>query len=129
MSAQPLPRQESRRPAPAALELFHPRIRDYFRATFGTPTDIQERAWPAIAAGKHVLVSAPTGSGKTLTAFLWALDRLFTGEWPAGSVQVLYISPLKALNTDVRQQPRAAAGRHFRGLPGRPASGCRCRGR
>lgn len=99
MSAQP-----SLPPDPvAALGLFHPRIREYFRATFGAPTDIQARAWPAIAEGSHVLVSAPTGSGKTLTAFLWALDRLFTGAWPAGSVQVLYISPLKALNTDVRK--------------------------
>ncbi len=86
-----------------ALELFHPRIREYFRETFGTPTDIQSKAWPVIAEGRNVLVSAPTGSGKTLTAFLWALDRLFTGAWPAGSIQVLYISPLKALNTDIRR--------------------------
>jgi ATP-dependent Lhr-like helicase len=86
-----------------ALGLFHPRIREYFREAFGAPTDIQEKAWPAIAAGRNVLVSAPTGSGKTLTAFLWALDRLFTGVWPSGSIQVLYISPLKALNTDIRK--------------------------
>jgi len=89
--------------ADAALGLFHPLIADYFRSTFGRPTDIQHLAWPRIAEGRNVLVSAPTGSGKTLTAFLWALDRLFTGEWPVGSVQVVYISPLKALNTDIRR--------------------------
>lgn len=85
------------------MDLFHPRIAEYFRGSLGLPTDIQTRAWPAIAAGRHVLVSAPTGSGKTLTAFLWALNQLFTGAWPAGSVQVLYVSPLKALNTDIRR--------------------------
>ncbi|MEM9595317.1 MAG: DEAD/DEAH box helicase, partial [Acidobacteriota bacterium] len=86
-----------------ALELFHPRIREWFRDEVGTPTDVQSLAWPRIAAGEHVLVSAPTGSGKTLTAFLWALDRLFTGAWRPGRVRVLYVSPLRALNTDIRR--------------------------
>jgi ATP-dependent Lhr-like helicase len=85
------------------LELFHPVVRAWFERRFGRATDIQERAWPRIAAGDHVLVAAPTGSGKTLTAFLWAIDRLLTGAWPRGAIQVLYISPLKALNTDVRR--------------------------
>jgi len=74
----------------------------WFEATYGKPTDIQEKAWPRIAAGGHVLLTAPTGSGKTLTAFLWALDRLATGAWDGdGSVRVLYVSPLKALNHDI----------------------------
>jgi ATP-dependent Lhr-like helicase len=70
----------------------------------GTPTEVQAQAWPVIAAGQHVLVSAPTGSGKTLTAFLWALDRLITGEWESGQgIRALYISPLKALNNDINR--------------------------
>ena len=79
------------------LSLFDPRTRTWFESRFETATDIQTRAWPVIAAGGHVLLTAPTGSGKTLTAFLWALDRLAFG---AGG-RVLYISPLKALNRDV----------------------------
>jgi ATP-dependent helicase Lhr and Lhr-like helicase len=91
--------------APAAdpLALFHPLIRAWFGERLGTPTDVQRRAWPVIAAGEHALITAPTGSGKTLTAFLWALDRLLTGAWEGGRVRVLYVSPLKALNADVRR--------------------------
>ncbi|MFP5257477.1 MAG: DEAD/DEAH box helicase [Acidobacteriota bacterium] len=81
---------------------FHPLIRDWFTRHVGEPTDIQRRAWPRIAAGEHVLAVAPTGSGKTLTAFLAALDALATGRWPAGQVSVVYVSPLKALGSDVR---------------------------
>ncbi|HVN76228.1 MAG TPA: DEAD/DEAH box helicase [Thermoanaerobaculaceae bacterium] len=85
------------------LRLFHPLIGEWFAATLGEPTEVQRLAWPAVAAGRHVLVSAPTGTGKTLAAFLWAIDRLVAGEWPGGQVRVLYVSPLKALNTDVRR--------------------------
>jgi ATP-dependent Lhr-like helicase len=110
----------------SALELFHPLIRRWFRENLGSPTDIQERAWPVIAGGSHCLITAPTGSGKTLTAFLWALQRFCTegvGEMaPGGGTvsdaaasgppcgpsaglsaqgRILYISPLKALNTDI----------------------------
>lgn len=81
---------------------FDPRIAAWFVEQVGAPTDIQERAWPRIAAGEHVLAVAPTGSGKTLTAFLCALDRLATGVWPTGRVSVVYVSPLKALGADVR---------------------------
>ena len=63
-----------------ALELFHPLIRQWFAERVGEPTEVQRLAWPRIAAGEHVLVTAPTGSGKTLAAFLWALDRLISGE-------------------------------------------------
>ncbi|KAB2958374.1 MAG: DEAD/DEAH box helicase, partial [Thermoanaerobaculia bacterium] len=64
-------------------------------------------AWPRIAAGEHVLAIAPTGSGKTLAAFLWALDRLLTGAWEGGALRVLYVSPLKALNSDIERNLRA----------------------
>ena len=82
---------------------FHPLIGQWFRETLGAPSDIQDRAWPIIAEGKHVLVTAPTGSGKTLTAFLWSLHQLITGSWSGGTVRVLYVSPLKALNNDVQR--------------------------
>jgi ATP-dependent Lhr-like helicase len=87
----------------SVLALFHPLVRRWFEGRFGAPTDAQARAWPAIARGEHVLVSAPTGSGKTLTAFLWAIDSLVTGRLAVGAVRVLYLSPLKALNRDVRE--------------------------
>ncbi|MEJ2664094.1 MAG: DEAD/DEAH box helicase, partial [Spirochaetia bacterium] len=87
----------------SALELFHPLIRKWFSQRLGPPTEVQERAWPVISNGSHVLVTAPTGSGKTLTAFLWAVHRMLSGQLSTGSIRVLYISPLKALNNDMRQ--------------------------
>ena len=86
----------------AALDRFHPRIRDWFVDRFRTPTDVQEQSWPRIAAGEHLLITAPTGSGKTLTAFLWAIDAFATGQSEPDATRVLYISPLKALNNDIR---------------------------
>ena len=85
------------------MEMFHPAVRRWFGERFGAPTAAQAAAWPEISAGKHVLVTAPTGSGKTLTAFLYALDRLASGAWSCDRVRVLYISPLKALNNDIRK--------------------------
>ncbi|MFW6374638.1 MAG: DEAD/DEAH box helicase, partial [Thermodesulfobacteriota bacterium] len=69
--------------------MFHSLIHSWFATEIGTPTDIQSKAWPEIAAGRHVLVTAPTGSGKTLTAFLWAIHQLVSGEWPTGQTRVL----------------------------------------
>ncbi|RJP28368.1 MAG: DEAD/DEAH box helicase [Candidatus Omnitrophota bacterium] len=85
------------------LSIFHPIIRQWFAERIGTPTDVQQLSWPQIAAGKHVLITAPTGSGKTLTAFLLAIDRLLTGRWQRGQIRLLYISPLKALNNDIQR--------------------------
>jgi ATP-dependent Lhr-like helicase len=85
------------------LKVFDPLLAEWFGGRFGAPTRAQALAWPAIAAGEHVLVTAPTGSGKTLTAFYWALDRLLAGHWPAGKVRVLYVSPMRALNNDIRR--------------------------
>jgi len=86
-----------------SLAPFHPLIAEWFREQIGTPTDAQAMAWPRIAAGEHMLVTAPTGSGKTLTAFLWALNQLITGAYPRGRCSVLYVSPLKALNNDIQR--------------------------
>ncbi|MEW6087259.1 MAG: DEAD/DEAH box helicase [bacterium] len=82
---------------------FHPIIRKWFKEKVGRPTDIQSRAWPKIAEGSHVLISAPTGSGKTLAAFLWAIDQLVSKKRETGHLNILYVSPLKALNNDVRR--------------------------
>lgn len=124
--------------APDPLALFHPAVADWFRTAFDAPTAAQAQAWPAIARGEDVLVAAPTGSGKTLTAFLWAINALIeqtltaqaltkpalteatafestvpaqaqASLWPDAPaaplpdrVQVLYVSPLKALSNDIR---------------------------
>ncbi len=85
------------------LKIFHPLIQKWFMENIGKPSDIQARAWPEISNGKHVLITAPTGSGKTLTAFLWSINQLLNGTWPIGQVRVLYISPLKALNNDIQR--------------------------
>jgi ATP-dependent Lhr-like helicase len=86
-------------------------VREWFAAAFAAPTPAQAQAWPAIASGEHVLISAPTGSGKTLAAFLWALDRLggerAAGAAPAAGVQLVYVSPLKALSYDIERNLRA----------------------
>ncbi|MDQ1352556.1 MAG: ATP-dependent helicase Lhr and Lhr-like helicase, partial [Acidobacteriota bacterium] len=86
-----------------ALNLFHPLVRKWFTERVGTPTDIQTRAWPEIAKGNHTLVTAPTGSGKTLTAFLWAINNFLLNRQPQETLRVLYISPLKALNNDIQR--------------------------
>ena len=85
-----------------SLAVFRPEVRKWFEGTFDRPTPAQERGWPAIASGAHTLIQAPTGSGKTLAAFLWALDRAE----PGAGTQVLYVSPLKALNYDVERNLR-----------------------
>ena len=86
-----------------SLERFDPRIRTWFEQRFGAPTEVQRLAWGPIADGRHILLTAPTGSGKTLTAFLWALQQLATGVWEDGTTRVLYISPLKALNAETAE--------------------------
>ena len=78
-------------------------MRDYFSASFTAPTPVQNESWPLIAQGNHVLITAPTGSGKTLTAFLWALNKYASGDLQPGVTSVLYISPLKALNNDIQK--------------------------
>ena len=94
-------------PADTALATFHPAVAAWFRQRFGAPTPAQIEAWPAIAAGRSTLVAAPTGSGKTLTAFLAAIDALVREGLANDGVledrcSVLYVSPLKALSNDIR---------------------------
>jgi ATP-dependent Lhr-like helicase len=86
--------------------LFHPVIARWFHEKFVEPTEAQRLSWPQIIAAEHTLVAAPTGSGKTFAAFLVEIDRLFrqaaTNRLP-DAVQVVYVSPLKALSNDIRR--------------------------
>ena len=96
--------------ASPALEQFSPAVRAWFETSFPAPTPPQEQGWPAIAQGDHSLILAPTGSGKTLSAFLWAIDRLTSSPPPeerTRRTRVLYISPLRALAVDVEKNLRA----------------------
>jgi ATP-dependent Lhr-like helicase len=87
-------------------ELFTPAVAEWLARTFREPTAAQARAWPLIKAGRHVLIAAPTGSGKTLAAFLAAIDDLVR-QAIAGTLQdetqVVYVSPLKALSSDIHR--------------------------
>ena len=87
----------------SVLNLFLPAVADWFRRTLGEPTPPQKMGWPAIAAGQNTLIVAPTGSGKTLAAFLAALDLLWRIPRQKEGVRILYVSPLKALNEDIRR--------------------------
>jgi ATP-dependent helicase Lhr and Lhr-like helicase len=93
----------------AALARFSAPVRTWFQTTFRDPTPAQAQGWPAIADGGHTLILAPTGSGKTLTAFLWAIDRLMTDPVPERPerLRVVYVSPLRALAVDVDRNLRA----------------------
>nr|WP_232207563.1 DEAD/DEAH box helicase [Pseudoxanthomonas sp. J35] len=92
---------------PMPLQAFHPAVARWFEGAFPGPTPAQVAAWPAIMAGRNTLVAAPTGSGKTLTAFLAAIDALVregldNGGELAERTHVIYVSPLKALSNDIR---------------------------
>jgi ATP-dependent Lhr-like helicase len=86
------------------LSHFHPVIARWFAERFGEPTDPQRYGWEAIRSGRPTLISAPTGSGKTLAAFLHFLDQLLRESLAAplpDETRVVYVSPLKALSTDI----------------------------
>ena len=99
------------------LDSFHPAISAWFGRRFPAgPTEPQVGGWREIAAGRHTLIAAPTGSGKTLAAFLVCIDRLYRAEEDPpgeprddlpGGPQVVYVSPLKALATDIHQNLEA----------------------
>src|SRR5438045_7872761 len=105
---------------------FHPVIAKWFESKFGSPTEPQQRGWPAIQSGGHTLIAAPTGSGKTLAAFFAELDLLFRDGLEGkltDDTRVVYVSPLKALSNDIHknlEEPlagiraalKAAEGKH-----------------
>ncbi len=95
------------------LEWAHPLVYEWFVGRFGTPTEPQEQGWPHILAGKTTLISAPTGSGKTLAAFLICIDSLvrkaLAGDL-TDRIEVLYVSPLKALSNDIQKNLQTPLG-------------------
>ena len=115
MNEQPLMNEptimnrENRAQIPEVLMQFDLSTQEWFTKTLGAPTPVQEAAWPAIASGKHVLVSAPTGTGKTLSAFLVFIDKL-RAQACAGTLEeelhLIYVSPLKSLAGDIRENLR-----------------------
>lgn len=99
------PNPETQASPAAALQLFHPAVRAWFEVVFPAPTRPQELGWPAIAHGDSTLILAPTGTGKTLAAFLWCINRLMFSPAPhrLERCRVVYISPIKALAVDVER--------------------------
>ncbi|HTG18516.1 MAG TPA: DEAD/DEAH box helicase, partial [Reyranella sp.] len=90
--------------------MFHPAVAAWFEARFASATAAQADAWPLIKAGRHTLIAAPTGSGKTLAAFMAAIDDLVR-QGVAGAlldeIQIVYVSPLKALSNDIQRNLEA----------------------
>lgn len=96
---------------------------DWFQSAVGTPTLVQQEAWPSVASGQHTLVSAPTGTGKTLSAFLVFIDRLKAmsrEEVLEQKLYLIYISPLKSLAGDIREN----LNRPLDGIPDGEAGKC-----
>jgi ATP-dependent Lhr-like helicase len=90
-----------------ALALLAGPVRDWFASAFpGGPTPAQKLAWPPIAAGENLLLISPTGTGKTLAAFLAILDGLHR-EHAAGTLapglRCVYVSPLRSLGYDIER--------------------------
>lgn len=105
-----------------ALNSFHAACQNWFEERFGQPTSVQAKAWPSIKKGNHTLISAPTGSGKTLAAFYAAIDGLVQqglNQQLSDGVQILYVSPLKALSNDIQknlEQPLDGIAEHLHRL-------------
>ena len=98
------------------MQMFSAKTREWFLSSVGTPTEAQRMGWQAISEGCDALISSPTGSGKTLAAFLYFLDEM-RRELDAGALaeglRIVYVSPLKALGNDIRQnleRPLAGLG-------------------
>ncbi|MGI6380702.1 MAG: DEAD/DEAH box helicase [Anaerolineae bacterium] len=109
----------------SVLSEFHPAVRGWFQERFGEATPAQRLGWPAIQGGEHTLILAPTGSGKTLAAFLWGISQLaeqLERTPDLVGVQIVYVSPLKALNNDIERnlrEPLAGIRKRARAM-GRP---------
>jgi len=118
MSPQPIKPIE----VPDPFACFHAVTAAWFRAVFEEPTAPQRMGWPVIARGENALILAPTGTGKTLAAFLWCLDRLMLqqahpsdknrdvarmGHPVSRGCRIVYVSPLKALAVDVERNLRS----------------------
>src|SRR5579859_3074955 len=94
----------------SVLNSFHPAVAAWFSRVFDAPTDAQVSAWPALQCGRHVLVAAPTGSGKTFAAFLAVIDQLVREgieQQLTDETRIVYVSPLKALSNDIRRNLQA----------------------
>ena len=87
------------------MSLFSEKTRSWFRKAVGEPTPVQTEAWRAVAKGGDVLISAPTGTGKTFAAFLYTIDRLSL-DHADEKCRIIYVSPLKALGNDIRENLR-----------------------
>lgn len=90
----------------SCMKVFTQPTKDWITHTFTAPTAVQKEAWPAIAKGGSVLISAPTGTGKTLSAFLVFVDQLQSlakqGRLKE-ELYLIYVSPLKSLAQDIRE--------------------------
>ena len=109
-------------PRADVLTLFHPAVADWFRASFAAPTPPQTQGWPAIARGDSTLILAPTGSGKTLTAFLWCINRLMFEAARRGSAG----PRVRRVRGSAGPVVRGAGRREQREAPrSDPSAGCR----
>jgi len=103
------------------LSHFHPEVARWFRERIGEPSAPQVHGWPRIRSGHHTLIAAPTGTGKTLAAFLWAIDGLLRQQSALpDETQVLYVSPLRALGNDVQKNLAGPLGELAARDPGFP---------
>src|SRR4030095_6607015 len=104
------------------LNIFHPSVANWFAKQFDAPTVPQQQAWPSIKDRRHTLIAAPTGSGKTLSAFLQRIDdlvRLALAGALEDNTHVVYVSPLKALSNDIQknlQEPLAGIQQELKAL-------------
>ena len=92
----------------ALLNILNPTVRKWFYSRFKQFSLPQLYGVTEIHSRKNILISAPTGATKTLTAFLSILNELVDSAEKGKleeKVYCVYISPLKALNNDIETQP------------------------
>lgn len=99
-------KQDKTYPDKDIYKLLHPWVKKWFKNRFSTFTQSQKQSLVDIHHGSNILVSSPTGSGKTLTAFLSIISQLTylsEMEMMEDKVYCIYISPLKALDNDIEK--------------------------